>query len=114
MAKMKNGTICMVVNSCIINEFGNKREIKGHLIYGDDTFCGRPHIMHLDSEGFTVVRCKSQDIVSIDQDDLNNSLSSAYRKSRFMGNVNPFLRVPLSDLKQEYSRYKAHFNEYLS
>lgn len=117
MKKIDKGTVCMVVNNCMVHRFDTiPYNIKGHLVYGKGAFFGHktPHVFDSDFGGFTVVNCDSSDLVAIDPNNLEKSLSSAYRKTRPLGRINPKLKIPLIELKREYSRYEEHFNEYIA
>jgi len=110
MAEIKNGTICMVLNDCVVDDLRSSSNIRGHLVYGEGVFAGpMAHVMSSDGALFTVVECRSKDLISIDPTNLDSSLSSAYRKSNSL-----LSKVPLLDLKQEYARYEEHFSEHLA
>ena len=108
----------MVVGNCEITHLGDKnpRNIKGHLTYGRGMLGGgtQPYIFDTNFEGFTAFECGPEDLVPVDPNNLEKSLTSAYKKSRILGKFNPFLKIPLPGLKQEYSQYEAHFKEYLA
>lgn len=116
MRALQKGTICMVVENCIIKDAADPlRNIKGHLVYGRGVLSGgrQAYVLNLDEQGFTAIYDKAA-LEPIDPADAESSLTSAYRKSQTLGRVNPFLHVPMAELKEEFEKYKTHFTKYLS
>ena len=113
MKRIEKGTICLVISDCIVDDMGVSRNLKGHLVYGPGVIAPNPHFLGIGYEGYISLDDRPK-IVKIDPSKLNKSLSSAYRKSKFLGIVNPFLEVLLQQLREDYKRYAANFSEYLA
>lgn len=112
MTGIQKGTICMVVNDCRVNDLGEIKNIKGHLIYNQGVFDIGFWIMDTNGNGFTRVYCEPKDLLPIDPDNLISSLNFAYRKTKILGRLRPFLTIPEDSLKREYNDYVTDFNEY--
>ena len=111
MRKMKNGTIQMVVSDCLVTEFDDSRNIRGHLVYGPEALSGpMAHFMGTEYDGYIALE-RSARTTPINPRELNKSLKAAYRKSVPFGRINPFLTLPLEKLRGEYKRYAEDFVE---
>ncbi len=109
---MENNSVCMVVTDCYVSHFGKPINAKGKLIYNKQVeglgFYIMDKVAGMDKDGFSRVVCTSRDVVPIDNNHPEESLRAAYRKSKTLGNVNPFLKIPLKDLITDFFKYVDH------
>jgi len=104
----------MVVSDYTIDDMGKEINLKGHLVYNKGIFSGpKYHVMRVEYDGFIALDTDPK-MVQIDPFKLNKSLASAYRRSKFGGRINFWIKVPLDELRAEYKKYVAHFVEYLA
>jgi len=118
MIKMETGDVCMVTRPITLEVLHrSNHELLGKLVYGPGVLAGgvHPYVFDEDFESFTAFDCDAErDLTPIDPDNLEKSLASAYKKFKFGGRVNPFTKVPLEQLKQEFREYELHFYKYLA